>query len=94
MHPKPAAERGIRNGDLARITSPLGSIVVPVHITPAARPDTIILPFGFGHWAHGRWAKGRGANASEIIPNVSDPISGLTSNYSTLVRVEKATPAV
>lgn len=93
MHPRPAKERGIRNGDLVRITSPLGSIEAHVHITPAARPDTIILPYGFGHWAQGRWAKGRGANSAAIIPNVSDPISGLTSNYSTLVKVEKANAA-
>jgi anaerobic selenocysteine-containing dehydrogenase len=72
-----------------RITTPLGSIEVHVHITPAARPDTIILPYGFGHWAQGRWAKGRGANSASIIPNISDPISGLTSNYSCLVTVEK-----
>jgi anaerobic selenocysteine-containing dehydrogenase len=89
MHPKPAAERGIGNGDLVRVTSTIGSIKVRVHITPSARPDTIVLPFGFGHWAHGRWAKNRGENASAIIPNVSDPISGLTSNYSCLVKVEK-----
>jgi thiosulfate reductase/polysulfide reductase chain A len=93
MHPRPAEERGIRNGDLARITTPLGSIEAHVHITPAARPDTVILPYGFGHWAQGRWAKGRGANPSAIIPNMSDPISGLTSNYSVLVTVERASQA-
>lgn len=90
MHPKAAKARGIKSGDLVRVTSEIGSINVRVHLTPAARPDTIVLPFGFGHWAHGRWAKGRGENASAIIPNISDPISGLTSNYSTLVTVEKA----
>ncbi|MBI4273681.1 MAG: molybdopterin-dependent oxidoreductase [Rhizobiales bacterium] len=89
MHPKPAKARGIKNGDLVHIKSELGSVKVRVHLTPAARPDTIVLPFGFGHWAHGRWAKDRGENASAIIPNISDPISGLTSNYSTLVTVEK-----
>lgn len=90
MHPTAAKERGIRNGDRVKITSELGSIESRVHITPAARPDTVVLPYGFGHWAQGRWAKGRGANVSEIIPNVSDPISGLTSNYSVKVRVAKA----
>jgi thiosulfate reductase / polysulfide reductase chain A len=89
MHPKPAAARKIKNGDLVRIKSNIGSITARVHVTPASRPDTIVLPFGFGHWAHGRWAMNRGENASAIIPNVSDPISGLTSNYSTLVTVEK-----
>ena len=90
MHPAAAKQRGIRNGDRVKITSNIGSIHSRVHITPAGRPDTVILPYGFGHWAQGRWAKSRGANVSEIIPNVSDPISGLTSNYSVKVRVEKA----
>jgi len=90
MHPKAAKARGIKNGDLVRIKSELGSITIRVHLTPAARPDTIVLPYGFGHWAHGRWAKNRGENANAIIPNISDPISGLASNYSTLVTVEKA----
>ncbi len=90
MHPRAARERGIKNGDRVKISSNVGSIYSRVHITPAARPDTVVLPFGFGHWAQGRWAKSRGANVSEIIPNVSDPISGLTSNYTVKVRVEKA----
>ena len=90
MHPKAAAARGIKSGDLVRVKSEIGSIAVRVHLTPAARPDTIVLPFGFGHWAQGRWAKNCGDNACAIIPNISDPISGLTSNYSTLVTVEKA----
>jgi len=90
MHPKPAAERGIRNLDRVRITTPLGKIEAPVRITPSARPDTVVIPFGFGHWAMGRWAKDRGHNSSAIIPNISDPISGLTSNYSCRVTVERA----
>jgi anaerobic selenocysteine-containing dehydrogenase len=73
-----------------KISSDIGSIFSRVHLTPAARPDTVVLPFGFGHWAQGRWAKSRGSNVSEIIPNVADPISGLTSNYTVKVRVEKA----
>lgn len=90
MHPRAAKARNIKNGDLVRIKSDIGSITVRVHLTPAARPDTIVLPFGFGHWAQGRWARNRGENPCAIIPNISDPISGLTSNYSTLVTVEKA----
>jgi len=90
MHPAAARQRGLKNGDRVKITSNVGSLHSRVHVTPAARPDTVVLPFGFGHWAQGRWAKSRGANVSEIIPNVSDPISGLTSNYSVKVRVEKA----
>lgn len=90
IHPRTAARRGIRNGDRVRIISPIGSIVVRAHLTPASRPDVVTMPYGFGHFAQGRWARGRGQNPSEIIPDVSDPITGLTSNYSTLVRVERA----
>jgi anaerobic selenocysteine-containing dehydrogenase len=90
IHPRTAAARGIRNGDWVRISSTIGSITVRAHISPASRPDVVTMPFGFGHFAQGRWARGRGQNPSEIIPDLSDPISGLTSNYSTLVKVEKA----
>jgi len=90
IHPETARKRGIKDGDLVRVTSPIGSIVARARLYPASRPDTVVLPFGFGHWAQGRWAKNRmSGNVSEIIPNVSDPISGLTSNYTVLVKVEK-----
>lgn len=90
IHPRTAKDRGIKNGDRVKISSSVGAIYARVHLTPASRPDTVTMPYGFGHFAHGRWAKGRGDNVSEIIPNVSDPIAGLTSNYSVQVRVEKA----
>lgn len=90
MHPSAARKRGIKDGDRVNVKSTVGSLTTRVHLTPAARPDTVVLPFGFGHWAQGRWAKGRGENTCAIIPNVSDPISGLTSNYSVKVTVEKA----
>jgi anaerobic selenocysteine-containing dehydrogenase len=91
INPDTAKKRGIKDGDKVKISSNLGSINAYARYLPGARPDTVVLPFGFGHWAHGRWAKSRNSgNVSEIIPNVSDPISGLTSNYSVLVTVEKA----
>lgn len=91
ISPATAKARGIMDGDKVKISSDIGSIFAQARYFPGARPDTVVLPFGFGHWAHGRWAKSRNSgNVSEIIPNVSDPISGLTSNYSVLVTVEKA----
>ncbi|MBM3555814.1 MAG: molybdopterin oxidoreductase, partial [Alphaproteobacteria bacterium] len=90
MHPDAARKRGIRDGDRVRISSDIGSIEARARLYPAARPDVVVLPFGFGHWAHGRWAANRNnGNVSEIIPNVSDPISGLTSNYTVKVTVAK-----
>lgn len=91
IHPEAAKARGIKDGDRVKIDSGLRVIEATARYAPGARPDTVILPFGFGHFAHGRWASSRKTpNVSEIIPNVSDPISGLTSNYSVKVTVTKA----
>ncbi|MFY0991929.1 molybdopterin-dependent oxidoreductase [Halomonas sp. C05BenzN] len=91
VHPQTARERGIRNGDRVRVTSDLGSIEAECRFVASHRPDTLVLPFEYGHWAQGRWAKGRGpGNSSEITANVSDPISGLASYYTGKVRLERA----
>ncbi|EWH01547.1 molybdopterin-dependent oxidoreductase [Halomonas sp. BC04] len=91
VHPRTARERGIRNGDRVRITSDVGSIEAECRFVAAHRPDTLVLPFEFGHWAQGRWAKGRGpGHSGEVTANVSDPISGLASYYTGKVRLERA----
>ena len=74
-----------------KISNELGTIYARAHVYPATRPDTVVLPYGFGHFAHGRWASGREAgNVNELIPNVSEPISNLVSYYTATVKVEKA----
>jgi thiosulfate reductase/polysulfide reductase chain A len=91
MHPQTAAKRGIRSGDEVRIVSTLGEIRARARIYPGCRPDTVVLPYGFGHWAHGRWASSRRTgNVCEVIPNVSEPVSGLAAYYTVMVTVEKA----
>jgi thiosulfate reductase / polysulfide reductase chain A len=95
IHPQTARERGIRNGDLVKITSDLGSIHAYCRFTAANRPDTVVLPYEHGHWAQGRWAAAqerstRPGNPSEITANVSDPISGLACYYTGKVTVERA----
>jgi thiosulfate reductase / polysulfide reductase chain A len=91
VHPQTARERGIRNGDRVRITSDLGSIEAECRFVAGHRPDTIVLPFEFGHWAQGRWAQGRGpGHSGEVTRNVSDPISGLASYYTGKVTLERA----
>lgn len=91
IHPDTAKRNGIRNGDKVKITSDLGSIEAYCRFAPGNRPDTLILPQEFGHWAHGRWAKGRGpGNTSEITDNVSDPISGLAAYYTGKVSIKRA----
>ena len=91
IHPATAKKRGIKDGDKVKITSDRGSITAVARYYPASHPEIVVLPFGFGHWAHGRWAKDRmSGNVDEIIPNLSDPISGLAAFYTVKVKVERA----
>lgn len=99
IHPRTARERGIRNGDTVKITAEVRgqqhSVRAVARYVAAHRPDTVILPHEYGHWAQGRWATAEGpvmkpGNVSEVIENLSDPISGLAANYSSMVRLEKA----
>jgi anaerobic selenocysteine-containing dehydrogenase len=49
VHPTDAASRHLANGDLARVGSEVGTIVVAVEITDAMLPGVISLPHGWGH---------------------------------------------
>jgi thiosulfate reductase / polysulfide reductase chain A len=90
MHPSAAKERGISDGDKVKISTDLGAITAIVRVTELTRPDTVVLPFEDGHWAHGRWAKGRGSFVDSIVGNQSDRISGMASYYTAKVKVERA----
>jgi thiosulfate reductase/polysulfide reductase chain A len=91
IHPATARARGIKDGGRVRLSTERGSIETTVRYYPALHPDIVVLPYGFGHWAMGRWASTRqSGNVNEILPNVSDPISGLAAYYTVKVKVERA----
>jgi anaerobic selenocysteine-containing dehydrogenase len=49
VHPTDAAARQLGTGDLARLGSDAGTIVVPVEVTDAILPGVVSLPHGWGH---------------------------------------------
>ncbi len=49
VHPDDARELGLADGGLARITSRVGKIDVPVEVTEAIRPGVVSMPHGWGH---------------------------------------------
>ena len=67
INPKTAADLGINFGDLVEVTSPQGSLRLPVVIYPGIRPDMVAIPMGQGHRDMGRYAKGRGANPLQLL---------------------------
>jgi thiosulfate reductase/polysulfide reductase chain A len=90
IHPSVANAKGIRDGDKIRIKSELGQIEAYAAVTELTRPDTLVLPFEYGHWAHGRWAKGAGSHVNTVVVNQSDRVTGMANYYTAKVTVEKA----
>jgi anaerobic selenocysteine-containing dehydrogenase len=49
VHPDDAASKGLVDGGQAKVTSRVGTVVVPVEITDGIRPGVVSLPHGWGH---------------------------------------------
>jgi anaerobic selenocysteine-containing dehydrogenase len=91
IHPDTARKRNIRNNSRVQIKSDVGSIEAIARYAPSCRPDTVVLPMEYGHWAWGRWAKNRiPGHSGYVTANVSEPISGLASYYTGKVSVTPA----
>lgn len=56
INPGAAASLAIGDGDLIRITSPLGYIVTRAHVTEGIHPEVISISTACGHAAYGRLA--------------------------------------
>ncbi|MEV7873930.1 nitrate reductase [Microbacterium sp. NPDC089188] len=70
-----AAERGIREGDLVRVTSARGEIVVPARVGDV-REGCVFAPFHYGYWEEGRSGPGgHPTAANELTMTEWDPVS-------------------
>jgi anaerobic selenocysteine-containing dehydrogenase len=49
LHPSDASARSLATGDLARLQTAAGTIVVPVEVSDAMLPGVVSLPHGWGH---------------------------------------------
>ena len=49
IHPDDASSVGLADGGQAKVTSRVGTVVVPVEVTEAIRPGVVSLPHGWGH---------------------------------------------
>jgi len=87
MNPHAARERGLENGQIVWIESPLGKVKTQLKYVEALRPDVVNLPHNQGHEAVGRLARDRGVNGLTIMNPASEPFSGLASYTNTRVKV-------
>lgn len=49
VHPAAAERLGIASGDLVRVRTPRGAMTLEALVTPTIRPDTLFVPFHYGH---------------------------------------------
>lgn len=89
IDPKTAAQLGLSNGDLVRVTSPQGQLEAPAYVHPAAIPGVVSMAIGQGHRHYGRYAAGRGANPLTLVAAVFERESGALAFGATRVRLEK-----
>ncbi len=76
INPETAAELGVADGDIVKVTSLQGNIEATVYVYPGIRPDTVAMPVGQGHDDYGRFAQGVGSNVMDLLP------AGDTLNWS------------
>ena len=92
IHPEPAAERGINEGDLVTVSDRKGrSGKIKAKVTARIRKDTIFMVHGFGHWdKRMTTAYGQGVADSDLASYEVDPHIGSMSMGLSLVKVAKA----
>jgi len=88
INPVTAEQLGLHEGDLVQITSPHGTLMAPVSLYPAIRPEVVAMPIGQGHSQYGRYAQGRGTNPLRILAPQLQAHSDDLAWGATRVRVE------
>ncbi|WP_082933211.1 molybdopterin-dependent oxidoreductase [Mycolicibacterium elephantis] len=94
MHVDDATERDIADGDEVRITSPFGTITVPVVTTKDLLPGVVAVPHGWGHKGTGGWRlanRAGGANVNQLTssdPDDVEALSGMAWLTGVPIRVE------
>jgi anaerobic selenocysteine-containing dehydrogenase len=97
MHPDDAASIGAAEGEAIRLTSPHGTIELPVTLTEDIKPGVIAVPHGWGHKGTGGWrranaaAKGGGVNVNQLMsshPHDLERLAGMAVLNGVSVRAE------
>lgn len=98
INPVDGKKLGIKTGDMVKLTSQTGSIVVKTKLWEGVRPGTIAKCYGQGHYAYGRVASKefgktpRGANNNDLMPDDYERMTGSTARNGgfTGVKISKA----
>jgi len=82
MHPRDAAQRGIKSNDTVQIRSRVGQVAVPVEITEDMMEGVVCLPHGYGHDRTGVRLPVAQAHAGVSVNDLTDDLllDSLTGN--------------
>jgi anaerobic selenocysteine-containing dehydrogenase len=92
VSPQAADKLGVHEGDVLKVSSPQGSLELPVYVYPGLRPDVIAIPVGQGHAQYGRYASNRGANPLRLLASV--PFDTHDQNAGALIQAGVRVSAV
>ena len=90
LNPKTAGEHGLREGQLAMLSTPVGKARVKVNLFDGIMPGIVALPRGLGHTAFDDYLAGKGINFNELMGPVEDSVSGLDAAWGIRVKLAKA----
>ena len=90
VNPQTASAAGLREGDMATLTTPRGEARVRIHLFEGIRPGVLAMVRGLGHTAYDGYLAGKGVNVNELIGPVEDPSSGLDAAWGIRAKLAKA----
>jgi anaerobic selenocysteine-containing dehydrogenase len=86
LHPRDGEKLGLKDGQLARITTEAGSAEIEVEMTTQVRPGTVMIPHGFGLDYQGNIY---GINVNKLTKNTHrDPFTATPLHRYVPCRVE------
>ena len=81
---------GLKNNDVASLSTPHGSARVRVNVHDGIMPDVVAIPRGLGHTAYDDYLSGKGVNYMSLIKPVDDSVSGQDVAWCIRARLSKA----
>lgn len=90
INPATAAQAGLREGQGALLSTPVGQARVRIHLSEGIMPGLLALPRGLGHTAYDAYLSGKGVNINKLIGSVQDPASGLDAVWGIRAKLTKA----
>ncbi len=90
VNPQTAGAAGLREGDMATLTTPRGEARLRVHLFEGIKPGVVAMVRGLGHTAYDGYLAGKGVNVNELIGPVEDPSSGHDAAWGIRAKLAKA----